>query len=151
MASTTDARAAELPRALEAATICEAFGTTVAERPDQDAVRASDGRLSLTYAELDRHARGLAAKLASLGIGHGDTVGIMLTNRPEFFVADLAAMSRGAIPFSIYNTSAPEQIAYLFGNAANRVVITEDAFRPQIEAAGFDGTILMVDEILGLD
>src|SRR3712207_1479983 len=149
--ATSEVRSVELPRALEAATLCEAFQTTVAERPDQTAVRAAGGGLELTYAELDRAARAVAARYAELGVGHGDTVGIMLTNRPEFFVADLAAMHRGAIPFSIYNTSAPEQAKYLFGNAGNRVVITEEAFLPTIEGAGFDGTVLMVDELLGLE
>ncbi|CAA9476090.1 MAG: Long-chain-fatty-acid--CoA ligase, partial [uncultured Solirubrobacteraceae bacterium] len=149
--ATIDARSVELPPALESATLCDAFSITASERPDQPAVRSSDGRLALTFSELDRHARGFAAKLAELGVGHGDTVGIMLVNRPEFFVADLAAMQRGAIPFSIYNTSAPEQITYLFGNAGNRVVVTEEAFLPMIEAAGFDGTVVMVDDVMGLD
>jgi long-chain acyl-CoA synthetase len=30
---------------------------------------------------------------------------------------DTAALHLGAVPFSIYNTSAPEQIEYLFSNA----------------------------------
>jgi long-chain acyl-CoA synthetase len=147
--ATIDARAVELPPALEASTLCDAFSITVAERPDQPAVRSSDGRLELTFAELDRHARGFAAQLAELGVAHGDTVGIMLVNRPEFFVADLAAMHRGAIPFSIYNTSTPDQIRYLFGNAGNRVVVTEEAFLPAIQGAGFDGEVIMAEDVLG--
>ena len=34
----------------------------------------------------------------------------MLNNRWEFIPCDLAAVSLGAVPFSIYQTSAPEQI-----------------------------------------
>jgi long-subunit acyl-CoA synthetase (AMP-forming) len=75
----------------------------------------------------------------------------MMVNRPEFHLADLGAMFLGAVPFSIYNTSAPEQIRYLFGNAGNRVVITQQEFRPVIEAAGFDGDILMVEDLEALD
>ena len=52
----------------------------------------------------------------------------MLTNRPEFHLLDTAAMHLGATPFSIYNTSSPEQIAYLLGDAGNRVMIVEAAF-----------------------
>jgi long-subunit acyl-CoA synthetase (AMP-forming) len=37
----------------------------------------------------------------------------MLTNRPEFHLADAAAMHLGAIPFSMYNTSSPEQVDFL--------------------------------------
>ena len=39
----------------------------------------------------------------------------MLTNRPETVLVDSAAMHIGAIPFSIYNTSSPEQVEYLSG------------------------------------
>jgi long-chain acyl-CoA synthetase len=41
---------------------------------------------------------------------------------------DTATLHLGATPFSIYNTSAPEQITHLFSNAANRVVICERQF-----------------------
>ena len=37
----------------------------------------------------------------------------MLANRPEFHLADLAVMTLGAAPYSIYLTSAPEQIPYV--------------------------------------
>jgi long-subunit acyl-CoA synthetase (AMP-forming) len=47
-------------------------------------------------------------------------------------------MHLGATPFSIYNTCSPEQVAYLFANAANRIVITELQFLETIRAAGID-------------
>ena len=59
----------------------------------------------------------------------------MLTNRPEFHLVDTAALHAGATPFSIYNTLAPEQIAHLFGNAGNRVVICEQQFLEPIHKA----------------
>ena len=43
--------------------------------------------------------------------GRGDTVALMISNRPEFHLCDLAGMMLGATPFSIYNTYTPEQIA----------------------------------------
>ena len=52
----------------------------------------------------------------------------MLSNRVEFYPCDTAALHLGATPFSIYNTSSPEQIAYIFSNAENQVVITEPGF-----------------------
>ena len=54
--------------------------------------------------------RALAAGLAALGVERGDTVALMLPNRPEFHIADTAAMHLGATPFSIYNTYTPDQI-----------------------------------------
>ena len=41
----------------------------------------------------------------------------MLTNRPEFHLVETAAIHAGGTPLSIYNTSAPEQVASLLGNA----------------------------------
>ena len=60
----------------------------------------------------------------------------MLVNRPEFHVFDTAAMHLGATSFSIYNTSSPEQIAYLFGDAAPRIVVTEVQFLDRISESG---------------
>ncbi len=44
-------------------------------------------------------------------------------------------MHLGATPFSIYNTSSPEQIAYLLADAGNRVLVTEAAFLNRVQAA----------------
>jgi long-subunit acyl-CoA synthetase (AMP-forming) len=67
--------------------------------------------------------RDLAAGLAGLGVDRGDTVALMLTNRPEFHLVDVAARHLGAVAFSVYNTSSPEQIEYLLGDAGNRVLV----------------------------
>ena len=128
--STTSAAADEaFERALQARTVCEAFQITAAARAEQVAVRTPDDSVSLTYGALAERVRRVAAGLAALGLKRGDTVGIMLTNRPEFHIVDLAAMHLGAIAFSVYNTSAQGQIEYLFADAGNRIVITERAFR----------------------
>ncbi len=135
----------EQPRALKAASLCEAFQITAAERPDQPAVRAPGGAAEMTFGELRGRVERIASGLAGLGVGRGETVALMMLNRPEFHACDLGALHAGAVPFSIYNTSAPEQIAYLFGNAGNRVVITERMFLPAITAAGFDGHVVLID------
>jgi long-subunit acyl-CoA synthetase (AMP-forming) len=68
----------------------------------------------------------------SADVKRGDTVALMLVNRPEFNIADCGAMHLGAIAFSVYNTCTPEQVEFLFGNAGNRVVITERQFLPVV-------------------
>ncbi len=96
--------------------------------PDRVAVRTPDDSVSYTFAELRERAERLAAGLHGLGLRRGDTLGIMLVNRPEFHVVDLAGLCVGATPFSVYNTSAPEQIVYLFGDAGARIAVTERQF-----------------------
>jgi long-chain acyl-CoA synthetase len=136
-------------RALQARTLCEAFQITAAARAEQVAVRTPDDSVSLTYGALAERVRRVAAGLAALGLERGDTVGIMLTNRPEFHVVDLAAMHLGAIAFSIYNTSAHGQIEYLFADAGNRIVITERAFVERLTAVRDSGT--PIDHIVVVD
>jgi long-chain acyl-CoA synthetase len=134
---TVDAQAAAAarPPALDATTMCEAFQITAAARPDQVALRTLGDRVSITFAEYAERVQRFAGAFHALGVGRGDTIGFMLTNRPEFHLLDTAAMHLGAIPFSIYNTSSPEQIAFLLGDAGNRVMIVEAAFAERARQA----------------
>src|SRR4051794_31583554 len=104
-------------RAVGAATIAEAFRITVEDHPDRVAVRTKDDEVSLTWSALRDRVDALAGGIHALGVRRGDTVALMIGNRPEFAVADLAAMTLGATPFSIYLTSSPEQIAYVVRDA----------------------------------
>lgn len=128
-------------RALGADTLCAAFQMTADAHPDAPALRAFGSDDVITWGEYADRVRRIAEGLHVLGVRRGDTVGLMMVNRPEFHLVDTAAMHLGATPFSIYNTSSPEQAAYLFGNADNRVVVCERAFLPTIEAASEDAAI----------
>ena len=64
----------------------------------------------------------------------GDTVALMLSNRPEFHLADLAAMTLGATPFSIYGTFTPDQIEYVVSDAGARVALIERQFADSFPA-----------------
>jgi long-subunit acyl-CoA synthetase (AMP-forming) len=123
------------PLALRATTLGEAFLRTASERPDAVALRTPRDRTTITWREYRERVERIAAGLASLGVERGDAVALMLLNRPEFHLVDTAALMLGATPFSIYNTSTGEQMEYLFTNAGNRVVITEQAFVPVIGEA----------------
>ena len=116
-------------------TVAEAFRSTVAAHGDRIAVRTLNDEVALTWAQLRDRADALSAKLARLGVARGDTVALMLGNSPAFHVADLAAMTLGATPFSIYLTSSPEQVAYVIRDAGARVAIVEPAFAPRGGAA----------------
>jgi long-subunit acyl-CoA synthetase (AMP-forming) len=115
--------------------LCEAFQNTAARRPDAVALRTPGGGGEIRWSEYAERVRRIAGGLHALGVRRGDTLGLMLTNRPEFHLADSAALHLGATPFSIYNTSAPEQVRQLFSNAGNRVVVCEEAFLERVLAA----------------
>jgi long-chain acyl-CoA synthetase len=108
--------------------MAEAFRITAEDFGDRVAVRTKDDEVSLTWGELRDRVDALAGGLAKLGVARGDTVALMFANRPEFHLADLAVMMLGAVPYSIYSTSAPEQIAYVVNDAGSKVALVEDAY-----------------------
>jgi long-chain acyl-CoA synthetase len=114
------------------ATMCEAFQATAARYPREVALRTVGGAVAITWEEYADRVRQIAAGLAGLGVGRGDTVALMMTNRPEFHLVDTAALHLGAIPFSVYNTFAAEQIAQVLANAGNRVAVCEEQFAPRL-------------------
>jgi long-subunit acyl-CoA synthetase (AMP-forming) len=134
------------------ATLCAAFQHFVKQSPDAVIIRTPGGKQEITWHEWDQRVRKLAAGLAALGVKRGDTVGLMLSNRPEYHLADAAALHLGAAPFSIYNTSAPEQIQYLFSNAGNKVVFCDEKFLPRIqEVRGAVEHIVCADDVSDVD
>src|SRR5215217_1377139 len=118
--------------------MAEAFRITAEDFGDRVAVRTKDDSVSLTWSELRDRVDALAGGLAKLGVARGDTVALMLSNRPEFHLADLAVMMLGAVPYSIYATSAPEQIAYVVNDAGTKVALIEEAFLDVFQAARDD-------------
>ena len=115
-------------RAIDAPTVAEAFRITAEQKPDHVALRNRDDTVSITWNDVRDRSDALAGGLAKLGVGRGDTVALMFGNRPEFHISDLAAMTLGAVPFSIYQTYTPEQIQYLISDSGARVAIVEQAY-----------------------
>ena len=118
--------------AVGAATIAEAFRITAADRADEVAVRTKGDEIAWTWGELRERVDALAAGLAGLGLERGDTVALLFGNRPEFHLSDLAVVTAGGTPFSIYMQYGPEQIRYVVSDAGARMIITEQQFLPNV-------------------
>ncbi len=144
MESATTART-KRPKGLEATTMAEAFQVTAQENRDRTAIRTKGDEFSCTWGEYAEKVEKLARGFAAMGLEKGQTIGIMLTNRPEFHFVDSAAIHLGATPFSIYNTYTAEQIEYLVGDAANKILVTEKAFLPIVEKVKGVDTVVVVD------
>jgi long-subunit acyl-CoA synthetase (AMP-forming) len=115
-------------RAVDAPTIAEALRRTAVAHADLTAVRTLDDAVSLSWGQLQERVDAVAGGLAELGLGRGETVAIMLSNRPEFHVVDLAAVTLGAVPFSVYTTYPPEAVRYLLRDSGAKVAIVERKF-----------------------
>jgi long-chain acyl-CoA synthetase len=121
---------------MDAATLCAAFQQTARLAPEAVALRAFGSPVTLTWRDYAARVRLLAAAIAARGVGHGDPVALMMTNRPEFHLIDTAAIHLGAVPFSVYNTSSPDQIAHALANSGAKLVFAERQFQPRLTAAG---------------
>ncbi len=115
-------------RAVDASTMPEAFRLTARARPDRVFLRTKDDEVSLTFAEARDRIDAIAQGLAGLGLAKGDTLALLIGNRPEFALCDLAASMVGATPFSIYMQYTPEQIAFVVSDAGARILLCEQQF-----------------------
>lgn len=115
-------------------TVPQMFLRTVAARPEAVALRWKDGDDFATcdWREYARQVAHMAGALRGMGVGPGDRVFLMMRNRPEFHVADTAVLFLGATPFSIYNSSAPDQIEYLVQHSKASVGVVEGCFLPGV-------------------
>ena len=132
---TAQVRVTSGTRPVDAGDLCEAFERTVARNPGSPALRSSDGATELTWREFDTCMRAAAGGLRELGVGPGGTVAMMLTNRYEAAVVDMATLHLGAVPLSVYNSSSITQLAYLFTDSRADVVVTETALADRARAA----------------
>jgi long-subunit acyl-CoA synthetase (AMP-forming) len=125
----------ETKKGLDAATVALAFSHTARLHPDRIAIRTRSGETEISWGEYAEQVDRLALGLRDLGLKRGDVFALMLTNRPEFHLADSAAMSLGAAPFSLYQTLTPDQIAYQLNDSGAEMLVTEQAFLGQVKAA----------------
>jgi long-chain acyl-CoA synthetase len=119
----------EIAARVQGWTIPTEFLKPVSRLGDQRALRWMEGEDSwgeLTFSQLADKVASAAGGLRALGVQPGDRVVLMLRNIPEFHWVDLAVLFCGATPVSIYNSSSPEQVAYLTGHSEAKVAVVED-------------------------
>src|SRR5690242_1257316 len=78
---------------------------------------------SLSYAELDDLSRRLASGLRGLGVGSGDTVSVMVSNRVEFPALVFAIARIGAVYSGIPVTYGRHEVAFMARRARTKVLV----------------------------
>lgn len=121
--------------AVEARTVPEAFQRTAHAHGDDIAFREIGGGAALTWRQAAGRVRDFAAGLAGIGLRRGDRLAILLPNTIECHLLDYAAMHLGVVPFTIFNSSSPEQVAHQVGTAGATVMVTSNRFLPKVEEA----------------
>ncbi|WRZ95178.1 AMP-dependent synthetase/ligase [Streptomyces sp. NBC_01007] len=89
---------------------------------------------TLTWAQVREHTTRLAAGFAARGVGRGDHVLLMMGNRPEHWLSDLALVRLGAVPVSVYGTAAPGQITHIARNCRAALAVVEGAAQAAVWA-----------------
>lgn len=96
------------------------FANRAGEHPDKVAIRAEDR--SITFAELERAAAGLSARLAG-SVQSGDVVVMLGRNSVEAAISMLACLHRGAAMAPIPPMFSPQQLEAVMGQCDARALI----------------------------
>ncbi|GII56802.1 long-chain acyl-CoA synthetase [Planotetraspora thailandica] len=106
-------------------TLCTRLQDIADAHPDAPAysMRVGDGWETLTFGQARAEVLAIASAFAALGLEAGETVCLMMVNRPEHVLADLGAVHAGATPISVYATLAPEQVSYIAADAHAKIAV----------------------------
>ena len=102
--------------------------------PDRLAIKC-DGR-EVSWGQFDRDSDDIAAGLQALGIGPGDAVGILMSNRYEFAETMAGALKAGAAIVLLNLRYTAREMVHPLTDSRAKLVVTEDAYLPTLlEAA----------------
>ena len=111
------------------ATLAEVVADVARRNGDKPAIIFQDQPIS--YAQLDALIERAANALAARGVGHGDRVGVMLPNIPQFVVAYYAVLRRGAIVVPLNLLYKADELAYILGDSEAKALIVFEGFWAQ--------------------
>lgn len=114
-------------------TLADLYTRSIAAFPERPAATCFGS--DLTYAELGRQARALAACLQADGVAKGDRVAIMLPNVPSYPVAIVAVHLAGAVVVNINPLYTAREMAAQISDSGARVLIVLENFAHTVAAA----------------
>ncbi len=92
---------------------------TIERTPDKPALRWKEDGVwkELSFRQMGEKIREAARGLLEMGLPEGGTVAIFSANKPEFTIADFAALSVRGVPVPIYATNTARQTEYIVNDA----------------------------------
>lgn len=97
------------------------LAAALASAPDAEALVS--GRTRLTYRALDNQVAQLAGGLLARGVGRGDRVAILLSNRAEFLTVLLATLRLGAIAVPVNMREGTPELEYILTHCGATVLV----------------------------
>ncbi len=113
---------------MDATTLGELFKHAISVVPRDDAfVEKREGRwVRISSRSFAEDVAGLGEGLAGLGLEPGDRIGILSANRYHWAVADMAAITRGALSVPVYPTLPANQVAAILRDSGAKWVFASD-------------------------
>jgi fatty-acyl-CoA synthase len=99
--------------------------------PEQEIVYGD--RKRMTYRKLGERVARLASGLAGLGIGAGDTVGVMDWDSSRYLECYFAVPMMGAVLHTLNVRLSPEQILYTINHAEDDVILVNSELLPILD------------------
>jgi long-chain acyl-CoA synthetase len=109
----------------------ELLRRTVARTPDKWATVFHDRML--TFRELEGASNALANGLLALGVGTGDRVALLMTNRPEYVVSFIATSKLGGTVTPINPAYRADEVEYQLNDSEARVLVVHEEKLPLVE------------------
>ncbi|HEX9329994.1 MAG TPA: AMP-binding protein [Reyranella sp.] len=81
---------------------------------------------TLTWTGYRDQMRDLALGLAAIGFKRGDKLSVVGDNRPQLYVAQLAAQVLGGVSVPVYQDSIASELVYVLNHAETSVIVAED-------------------------
>jgi len=95
-------------------------------KPVRMSVKRAGVWVKISTEEIEATVRRLSLGLQELGLAPGDRLAILSENRPEWVMADFAALSAGSVVVPIYTSLPPDQIRYILDNSGAKIVVCSD-------------------------
>jgi long-subunit acyl-CoA synthetase (AMP-forming) len=104
---------------------------TIRRHGDKPALcsRAGGAWRTISWTDYREQARLCARGLLALGLAPGGVVLLFGENRPEWILADVAAILAGGIPAGIYTSSTPEQCRFVAAHSEARIAVVDTVER----------------------
>jgi fatty-acyl-CoA synthase len=111
-------------------TLGDLVDEVAAATPGADAVIFGDERLD--YAALKRRTDAFARALLAAGVGRGDRVALLCSNRPEWIVTAVAASRIGAVTVAISTFSTPRELVWILQHSGAAALVMLPSFRGRL-------------------
>ncbi len=130
-------------------TLTDVFRAITARNHPKVMLQRREGAwIPISSQEFSKRVGGISRALRGWGVTRGDRVAILSENRPEWTIADFAALLLGAVTVPVYATLTAEQTGFILSDSGARVIFvsTEQQLKkvlPVLSQTKVEGVVVM--------